>query len=88
MWPRRSALPGRLVVPLSNRGNTIDAARDGTVVCLQCAEPFLHFAHVLAQAIDRAANVAKVFKHQLVFRGFGRDALNHPVPMIKNGLFG
>ena len=50
----------------SNSGlNTINAARDGSVVCLQCAEPFLHFAHVLAQGIDRAANVAKMFKHEI-----------------------
>jgi hypothetical protein len=31
---------------------------------LLCAEPFLHFAHVLAH-IDRAANVAKMFKHEI-----------------------
>ena len=57
--------------PIDPIGHFRKADRNLTEPCFQRADPLFDLAHVVAQAIDRAANVAQVLQHD-AFR-FGHD---------------
>ena len=42
------------------------------VLTFENAKPALHFAHIVAQAIDRAANIAQVLKNNVIRVGESR----------------